>query len=361
MKKLKICIIMGARPQYIKAAMLMQAIEKHNQSNPTIPIEPYVVHTGQHYDYNMFGVFFDQFKIRKPDIDLGISGCSHGKMVGKMMIAIESGLKMYRPDWVLVFGDTNSALAGALTASKLQIPLIHVEAGLRCYNKKVPEEINRIIIDHISDLLFCYGSESLYELAYEGMTNNIFMVGDISHDAFVQYKAQLSEVRLIDRYYLATIHREENTSLNKLKSILQAIQNGAGETPVVIPLHPNTKRRLGNDVSNYPTFRFIDPVPYFEMLAFEQSAELIITDSGGVQKEAFWFGVPCITLREETEEKDTIIAGGNVLVGSDPDKIINCIQRAKKFPIIEDFIQRIYGDGTVAERIIEEVVKCDLL
>ena len=359
---MRILTVIGARPQYIKSAMLTKAIEKHNAGNPEIPIEQIVIHTGQHYDYSMHGSFFDQLQIPMPDIDLGIAGGGHGNMVGRMTIALEKEIQTFwlPVDYILVFGDTNSALAGALAASKLHIPVIHVEAGLRCRNKRVPEEINRILIDHVSDLLFCYGTDSGLNLMAEGIVKNVFMVGDISYDAFLKYCTARTLRKLPEKYCLATIHREENVfEEEKLINLLKAISQ-ATDLPVIMPIHPNTKGKL--TLANFfepVNFNFIDPVSYFEMLALEKGAEIIVTDSGGVQKEAFWFGVPCITLRNETEELATIWGGGNVLVGNNPERIKNAFKDRTRFKPSEFYIED-YGNGTVAEQIVKEIVECDL-
>jgi len=354
-KIIRICTIIGGRPQYIKAAALTIAIDKFNEEHKFIQIKQFLVHTGQHYDYDMYNSFFDQLRVPMPDVDLEISGGDHGNMVGRMLIALEEQIKIYTDiDWILVFGDTNSTLAGSLIAAKMNIPLIHVEAGLRCFNKSVPEEINRIIADHLSKMLFCYDPSSIYNLMREGIKSEVHDVGDISYDIFTKYINEAHHLYEIpEKYSLVTIHRAENVNnKNKLIDLMWTINECSLNKYAVMPIHPNTKQILGNLIEEFNNILFITPVPYFQMLALEKGAELIITDSGGLQKEAYWLNIPCITLRNETEEVETVKAGGNVLVGSSSIKLRKAITNP---PITNVKSLEIYGDGNTAEKIIERI------
>lgn len=354
---LKILDIVGARPQFIKLAPVLKAIERHNCEGPSTPIEEVLIHTGQHYDYQMSQVFFDELGIKAPDYHLGVGSGSHGHQTGEMLKRIEEVLLQGKPDWVVVYGDTNTTLAGALAAAKLHIPVAHIEAGLRSFNRRMPEEVNRVLTDHVSDLLFCPTEAAVANLRREGFTNIlnsghllpldyaprtmdngpvVANTGDVMYDAVLLY-SELAQQKtdILPRlglapggYALATVHRAENTDdPERLHAIFTGLANIArGGLPVIVPLHPRTRRSLSFAPSTpYPSnsrLRLIDPVSYLDMLILEKNAKVILTDSGGVQKEAFFFQVPCVTLREETEWVETVEAGWNTLVGCDPNRIV---------------------------------------
>lgn len=311
----KIITVLGARPQFIKAAVVSHALAKLNISDS-------IIHTGQHFDANMSDVFFDELGIPKPAYHLGVGGGTHGQNTGRMIEAIEQVLLDQRPDWVLVYGDTDSTLAGALAAVKLHIPLAHVEAGLRSFNRRMPEEINRVLTDHAARLLFAPTQTAVQHLAAEGITGEaVKCVGDVMYDASLYYGQCAKEgSNILERlglqpksYTLATIHRAENTDDPKR---LNAILSGFADSNqlIVLPLHPRTRARLESFDLSFPTnVQLIDPVGYLDMVMLEQHASLIATDSGGVQKEAFFHRVPCVTLRDETEWSELVEAGWNRL------------------------------------------------
>ena len=348
----KIVSIVGARPQFIKAAPVSCALRGI--------VREVLVHTGQHYDREMSELFFEELSIPEPQYNLGVGSGSHGWQTGQMLIRIEEVLLAERPDWVLVYGDTNSTLAGALAAVKLQIPVAHVEAGLRSFNRTMPEEHNRVLTDRVADLLFCPTQTAVDNLAREGIAKGVHMVGDVMYDAVV-HNASLAEARSDLRarlglepgsYALATVHRPGNTDDPvRLRSILAALAEI--EMPVVFPMHPRTRQRMAkmglSPTSGARNPRFIDPVGYLDMLALEKNASLILTDSGGVQKEAYFFAVPCVTLREETEWVETVQAGWNRLVGADPVAIVQASRdfRPAGSP------PSVFGDGHAAERIAQ--------
>ncbi len=356
---MKITTIVGARPQFIKAAALTRCL-KHEKN-----IQEIIIHTGQHYDESMSNVFFNELDIPKPDYNLGIGGGSHGQNTGRMIEKIESVLFDIRPDYLLVYGDTDSTLAGGLAAAKLHIPVIHVEAGLRSYNRQMPEEINRVLTDHVADLLLAPTQTAVDNLLREGIDENrIRLVGDIMYDAALFYADQAeSRSRITEKlelnhqeYILATIHRQENTD-NKIR--LSAILQGftASSLPVILPVHPRTAKKLEQfSLTLPPPVLAIDPVGYLDMVMLEKKAKLIVTDSGGVQKEAFFHKVPCITCRQETEWVELVEAGvnklvkpeelGKILASHQPDTSIN-------FPENLD----LYGDGNSAEKIIDILVQ----
>ena len=346
---MKIVTIVGARPQFIKAAAISRELRKRHQE--------ILLHTGQHYDYAMSGVFFDGLEIPAPDINLGVGSGLHGSQTGAMLRGIEEVLLSKPPDWVIIYGDTNSTLAGALAASKLHIPVAHVEAGLRSFNRRMPEEINRVVSDHLSDLLLCPSSTAVANLTAEGITRKVHLVGDVMLDVLNWAKQRadgkpmevLKRLGLSEREYLiATVHRSENTDdLERLTGILNALN--ALDEPVIFPVHPRARKAIIGGVCRLqPHVRLIDPLGYFEMLAVTSSARLILTDSGGLQKEAYWLGVPCITLRDETEWVETVEIGWNTLVGTDCGRIVQAVRsftpRASRAPL--------YGDGRVAARCV---------
>jgi len=439
---MKIATVIGARPQFIKAAAVSRAIAEQRRNEGLRPIsrgktgtrprphflsekkgsrpsfspgavpvfsgaspaiEEILIHTGQHYDDGMSAVFFRELEIPEPKYNLNVGSGPHGQQTGRMLAAIEEVLLAEKPDWVLIYGDTNSTLAGALAAAKLHIPIAHVEAGLRSFNRRMPEEINRIVADQLSTLLFCPSQVAVDNLAAEGIGKNggktgtaphffsekkgrspsfspgagpvsspaegikkmgavpifsqrVVVTGDVMADAlqFAATKASAQSDILArlglqpQRYLLATVHRAENTDdPQRLADILSTF--AALDEPVVFPAHPRTRKFMHE--KNYlppPHVRLIDPVGYFDIVALEKSARLLLTDSGGMQKEAYWFGVPCVTLRDETEWVETVASGWNVLTGADRDRIITAV-RTFKPPAAHP---PLYGDGKAAEKIV---------
>jgi UDP-GlcNAc3NAcA epimerase len=355
---MKIVTIIGARPQFIKAAPLSRAIGEHNKANPGTAIDEILVHTGQHYDDGMSAIFFRELEIPEPKHHLGIGSGNHGDQTGRMLMAIEKVLLDERPDWVLVYGDTNSTLAGALAAAKLHIPIAHVEAGLRSFNRRMPEEINRVVADHLSHLLLCPSETASANLQAEGITQGVKVVGDVMADAVLFAKEKtfqspiLKNLGLDPKGYLpGTVHRAENTDdANRLTDILSAFSDI--DEPIVFPVHPRTRKCLESTCYQAPSnLKLLDPVGYFEMIALEQSARLILTDSGGIQKEAYWLEVPCITLRDETEWVETVEAGWNVLTGADSQRILKAIHTFK--PPVDH--PPLYGDAATAHRIVRTI------
>ena len=365
---MKIVTIVGARPQFIKCAPVSRALREEH--------EEILVHTGQHYDANMSDVFFTELSIPAPDYNLGIGSGPQGEQTGRMLAEIEIVLEKERPDMVLVYGDTNSTLAGALAAAKLHIPVAHVEAGLRSFDRSMPEEINRIVTDHVSDLLFCPTQTAVDNLAAEGVTKGVHLTGDVMVDALL-YNTDIAEKSstILDnlgldegQYYVATVHRASNTDTEEnLKSIIEAFGKISGQDgdrgggpdgdrgggPIVFPAHPRTVKYL----KEYGLFDHLprnicltEPLPYLDMLHLMRHAKMILTDSGGVQKEAYILKVPCVTLRENTEWVETLEGGWNVLVGSDKEKIVKAVydvgcrkgEPGKRF-----------GDGNAAKRIVD--------
>jgi len=350
---MKIATIVGARPQFVKSAIVSRALHE----SPTLT--EIIVHTGQHYDERMSDVFFNELGIPTPKHQLKIGSGTHGDQTGRMLIAIEKVLQQEQPDMVLVYGDTNSTLAGSLAAVKLQIPIAHIEAGLRSFNRRMPEEINRVMTDHISSLLFCPTQEAVTNLAAEGITKNVHCVGDVMYDCsqyFSQKAAKLCDPLSdygIDsgNYILLTCHRPENTDCpDRLAEIQQAIVKMCQFSPVVFPVHPRVRESLEDFFKNPPTgLLAISPVPYLEMIELTKNASVVVTDSGGLQKEAFFFGVPCVTMRDETEWNETVRAGANQLTGASTLKILEAVsnQRTKrgKIPDAGPF----YGEGRAAK------------
>ena len=327
----KVVSIVGARPQFIKLAPLSKALREAG-------FKEVIVHTGQHYDDNMSELFFKELEIPEPDYNLGIGSGSHGEQTGRMLIAIEDILLKENPDMVIIYGDTNSTLAGALASSKLHIPLAHIEAGLRSFNKNMPEEINRIVADHLSSLLFAPTETAVENLRREGIEKGVYLVGDIMFDALMHFskisdaKSKILEALNLKpkEYYLATIHRAENTdNCERLKNILEALSSL--DKPVIFPVHPRTKKKVEEYNLEFliEKIQVIEPVGYLDMIQLEKNAKVILTDSGGVQKEAFWLRVPCITLRDETEWVETVRYGWNRLVGADKEKILDAVKNIK--------------------------------
>jgi UDP-GlcNAc3NAcA epimerase len=357
-----ITTVIGARPQFVKAATVSRAIARHNASGGAVRLVERTLHTGQHYDDKMSKVFFEELKIPEPAVNLEVGSGSHGVQTARMLERIEQDLVARPPDWVLVYGDTNSTLAGAIAAVKLHIPLAHVEAGLRSYNRRMPEEINRVVSDVLAAILFCPTTVAVDNLAKEGVTRGVHRVGDVMYDS-VLFNAALAEraSTVLERlslapksYYLATVHRAENTDdPQRLAGILAAFRESP--LPIILPLHPRTRKTLGAAAEALGgRVRVIDPVPYLDMLMLERNARLILTDSGGVQKEAYWFGVPCVTLRDETEWVELVEAGCNRLVGADAGAILAAIRafEAGGGVLPEARPTDLYGDGHSAEKVV---------
>ena len=351
---MKILTVVGARPQFIKAAAVSRELRKSHRE--------VLVHTGQHYDFLMSEVFFRELDVPAPDYNLDVGSASHGIQTAQMMIRLEEVVIKEKPDRILVYGDTNSTLAGALVGSKLQIRVAHVEAGLRSFNKTMPEEVNRILTDHVCDLLFTPTDTASRNLAREGITKGVFQVGDVMYDALL-HNIEIAERKsfILDRlnlrprgYVLATMHRAANTDA---KARLEAIMNAIARVgiTVILLLHPRTRDRLREFgfegmMHGASNVRIMEPVGYLDMLVLEKNARVILTDSGGVQKEAYMFKVACITVREETELVETVEAGWNTLVGESLDRIPELIQKTQTEPQSHpDF----YGDGTAAKRIAQ--------
>lgn len=330
-------VIFGARPQFVKAAPLLNEFKKNNDKQLGIKIQPIVVHTGQHADYLMSGVFFEQLGIAEPNYNLGIANLSHAEMTGLMMIKIEQIIEKELPDYVIVFGDTNSTLAGALAAAKHRsLPyLVHIEAGLRSHNTAMPEEVNRVLTDRLSHMLFCPSTVSKNNLAIEGYPfqtakgkQNIKIVGDIMVDSTMQSKQMLCSIDLnnhgitTDQFLLCTFHRQDLTSFpQKIDMLFEALCLLAQKIPIYIPLHPRLEAFIAEERKRHlKNIYFLKPLPYLEMQKAISKAKVILTDSGGLQKEAYLHGVPCITLREETEWTETVELGANILAGVNPKK-----------------------------------------
>ncbi len=387
---MKLVTILGARPQFIKAAAVSRAIAHHNQKIKTGDVlNEIIVHTGQHYDENMSEVFFRELLIPNPDYFLDINGMSYGAMTGQMIEKIEQVLLAEKPYIVLVYGDTNSTLAGALAAIKLHIPVAHVESGLRSFNKQMPEEINRVVTDHISTILYCPTKTAVSNLKNEGFQNIIdsvgsgrhtfsdytlnlddpivLNIGDVMYDAFLTYKnlakkksTILSELGLVSgQYCLATVHRQGNVDDPlKLSNIISAFEALArSDCPFILPVHPRTRNALkkyAKSTGSNPHFKLVPPAKYLDMIALEVDAKAIFTDSGGVQKEAFFSRVPCITLRDETEWIETVEAGWNFICGTDKQIVINTFNKAIKSNTRID--ANYYGEGRASHHIIEHLI-----
>ncbi|NPE28861.1 UDP-N-acetylglucosamine 2-epimerase (non-hydrolyzing) [Methanococcoides sp. SA1] len=352
---MKIISIIGARPQFIKCAPLSRELRRSH--------EEILVHTGQHYDQKMSDIFFKELGIPEPDYNLGIGSATQGEQTGKMLVEIEKLLINEEPDMVLVYGDTNSTLAGALAASKLHIPVAHIEAGLRSFDRKMPEEVNRVLIDHTSNLLFCPTETAVANLKNEGITEGVYNVGDVMMDA-LQYNKEIAEEQssILDdlglvsgEFMIATVHRPSNTnSMKNLSLIVKAFCNA--DEMIVFPVHPRTEKYLKqydlwNQLSQY--VKIIPPVGYLDMLKLMAHSRKILTDSGGVQKEAYMLGVPCITMRENTEWVETVEDGWNVLVGADYERILKSIRKFQALDTSSD----IFGKGTASENICEILKK----
>lgn len=350
---MRVMTVVGARPQFIKAAVVSRSLAAAGAQES-------IVHTGQHFDAAMSDVFFRELGLPPPAHHLGIGGLGHGAMTGRMIEAIEALLLVERPDWVLVFGDTNSTLAGALAASKLNIPVAHVEAGMRSFNRRMPEEQNRVVADHLSTLNLVTHAHAAELLAREGITRGVEIVGDVMFDASLLFREAADRTNAVERlglagvpYALATVHRAENTdSPERLAGIVRGLEAVGAESRVVLSLHPRTMKVLAARGITFDPARVqtIEPVGYLEMLALERSASLILTDSGGVQKEAFFARVPCVTMRDETEWGETVELGWNALVGADASRIVEAAGRMRG--VARGATPPIYGDGSAGDRVV---------
>ena len=373
---LKIFTVVGARPQFVKAAMFSRAVKRHNEAGGSPHIVEEIIHTGQHYDYNMSQAFFEEMGIPEPVVNLGIESDSHGAMTGRMLEALEREMINREPDWVLVYGDTNSTLAGALAAAKLHVPVAHIEAGLRSFNHEMPEEINRVLTDHVASLLLCPTQTAVANLKKEGITQGVSWVGDVMYDAALHFAELVEQNSSIledlglqkDSYFVATVHRAENTDvLGRLVGIIRSFEKiASGNCPIVFPVHPrtvkilqeqNVVKRVGNRliIPENQHIHLIDPISYLDMVCLEKHAKKIITDSGGIQKEAYFYQVPCVTLRDETEWVETVESGWNQLAGADYDKIVRMAIMSGKPEIFPYF----YGLGCAASACLKEIIQFD--
>lgn len=344
---MKIVSVVGARPQFIKLGPVSKALRKRHTE--------VIVHTGQHYDPKMSDVFYRELEIAKPDYNLGVGSGNHGEQTGRMLAGLEGLFVSEKPDAVLVFGDTNSTLAAALAAVKIHIPVAHVEAGLRSHNRAMPEEVNRVLTDHVSSLLFCPTDAAVANLAKEGISRGVHQIGDVMLDAAQHYGAKAEGAAQVFQslalakgsYLLATIHRASNTDDREILAGLLGTF-AAIEEPIVFPVHPRTRKAITESgLTPSANVRFIDPVGYLDMLALEKNARMILTDSGGVQKEAFFFGIPCVTMRTETEWVELVEAGWNRVVGFDRGRIVEAVKTWKP----TGTRPALYGKGDSSERI----------
>jgi UDP-GlcNAc3NAcA epimerase len=345
----RILSVVGNRPQFVKSAPLSLALRDRG-------IEEVMLHTGQHYDPELSAVFFEELELAPPRYRLETGSGTHGEQTGRMLPEIEAAVLESRPDVVLVFGDTNSTLAGALAAGKLLVPVAHVEAGLRSFDRSMPEELNRTLVDRLSTMLFCPTEVAVGNLAAEGVTTGVHLVGDVMYDAnlrlapIARARSDALAVNGVEpgEYLVLTLHREANVAAEPLAQIAQAF--GALDEPVVFPAHPRTSTALATEgISLPPNVRMIPPVGYLDFGALASQARVVLTDSGGVQKEAYWYGVPCVTLRTTTEWVETVETGWNRLVGTDPEAIVAGVRQA--VPQAERPL--LYGDGHAAEKIAD--------
>lgn len=364
--------VVGARPQFVKLAPVCRAIAAANASGARI--ESFVVHTGQHYDPGMSEVFFDELDLPRADLDLGIGSGSHGQQTGRMLQELETAMIERRPDVVLTYGDTNSTLAATLAAAKLHIPLAHVEAGLRSFNRRMPEEVNRLVADVLSELLFAPTPAAMRNLAAEGLNARAQQVGDVMLDAMQSHallagsrSKVLETLGLHDNgYVVATVHRAENTTRERISSLLDTLARVASDgRPIVFPVHPRTAkciRDAGLQLPHADGFRLVEPLGYLDMIRLVSGARFVLTDSGGLQKEAFFLGRPCITLRDETEWVETVTEGGNIVAGADPGRILDAAGHWDQVltngqPDFSAAIARVFGDGQASARVVARILE----
>ena len=373
-KPLRIASIVGARPQFVKLAPVCRAIAAHNaEGGPAI--QHMIVHTGQHYDTELSDIFFEELEIPRADINLGVGSGPHGQQTGRMLELFERFLLEQKPDAVIVYGDTNSTIAGALVAVKQHVPVAHVEAGLRSFNRMMPEEINRIATDHVSDLLFAPTQTAVDLIAKEGLAHRAVLTGDVGYDAVLFNKGLADRKSTLlqrlgltaGKYAVLTVHRSENTERGKLTQLLAWLAEAAGEDMhIVFPIHPRTAGLLPRDpekFNQFPGMRLIKPVGFLDMLQLVANARLALTDSGGVQKEAYFLGTPCVTLREETEWVETVKVGANILTGLDRQKIIDAVAHWKQATAngararFGDGGDAPFGRGDASRRVVAELVR----
>jgi len=364
--------VVGARPQFVKLAPVSRAIEAANARGASI--ESVVVHTGQHYDPTLSDVFFSELGIPEADLDLGVGSGSHGRQTARMLEGLEQAIQERRPDLVLTYGDTNSTLAATLAAAKLHVPVAHVEAGLRSFNRRMPEETNRLVADHLSDLLFAPTPEAMHNLEREGLADRARQVGDVMLDALRAFapvareRSRVLERLGLDRggYLVATLHRAENTDAARLAALLGALAHiGTPARPVILPLHPRTAHVIKDAGLVLPpgeALRTVPPLGYLDMIALVTEARMVLTDSGGLQKEAFFLGRPCVTLREETEWVETVTGGGNVVAGTDDGRIRAAVAAwdavlSRGEPDFAAGVQNAFGDGAASAKIIAQILE----
>ncbi len=376
---MKLLTVVGARPQFVKAAVVSRAIRQHNKTCPAGQrINEIIVHSGQHYDLNMSDIFFNEMNIPRPNHRLQLTKSGHGGMTGEILEGVEQIIIEEKPDIVLVYGDTNTTLAGALAAVKLHIAVAHVEAGLRSFNMRMPEEINRVVTDRVSRWLFCPTEVAMDNLAREGFDKaglrkddvrvSVENVGDVMLDAALYYRgkavATVATSTLIQKcrhsYYLATVHRAENTDeTTRLSNIISALDEIGSHTPVILPLHPRTRKILADQGFLPRNITIIDPVGYFDMLHLLSNCRCVFTDSGGLQKEAYFFAKPCVTLRDETEWTELVAGGFNILAGADYKRILAAEKTMTVYK--PDYTAQLYGDGAASRKIVDALVAADCL
>lgn len=372
--KIKLMSLVGARPQFIKLAPLVKAIQNHNLGSLDRKIDHFIIHTGQHYDHGMSDIFFDELEIPFPDINLGVGSGPHGAQTGKMLEGIEKILMDEKPDMFIIFGDTNSTVAGALAAAKLHIPIAHIEAGLRSFNRKMPEEVNRIMSDHVSELLLAPTPTAIANLQHEGLQARTISSGDIMYDTVLlnsklaEKKSTILETIRMEAgsYAIATCHRAENTNdPQRLANIMNCFNEIATDHfPVVFPMHPRTKNMLPNVLPDWKPAEnliILEPLGYLDMVQLIGHANMALTDSGGLQKEAFFLECPCVTMRDETEWTETVEAGGNIITGADPQKIMDAVRHWEKMNseghTFTESLKETFGEGTSADITVTEIIK----
>lgn len=369
---MRIVSIVGARPQFVKLAPVCRAVAAHNRGNG-VPVEHLIVHTGQHYDTELSDIFFEELEIPRANVNLGVGSGPHGQQTGRMLELFESFLLEVKPDAVLVYGDTNSTIAGALVAVKQHVPVAHIESGLRSFNRAMPEEINRIATDHVSDLLFAPTRTAMRLLEGEGLAHRSILTGDVGYDA-VLFNRELAakKSKILETlglapqgYAVVTVHRSENTEAGKLVDLMAWLGEIADQRgmKIIFPIHPRTARLLPRDpdrFNQFPGVRLIKPVGFLDMLQLVQHSRMVFTDSGGVQKEAFFLDTPCITLREETEWTETVECGANILTGMHRTRIRDAVKQVESMLESTHGLRAVagapFGSGDAANRIVAELL-----